>query len=150
MSSTTILWTSVAVGMVLFTLTILLGFINTQYGFNGNFLKWAILPTVGYLITIGFNAFIQSTRCKSINITQIAMGSLSVPIAIFGFLLLALIPFVRSPVEEAVPYGLRSKYAVLFAIAFYMFWAGMFGESIASGFAMSCPSQNQVGSPLPK
>ena len=78
------------------------------------------------------------------------MGSLSVPITILLFLLLCLLPFIRSPIEEAVPYKLRDKYAVLFAIAFYMFWAGMFGESLASGFAMSCPSENQVGKPLPK
>ena len=150
MSTTTTLWTSVAVGTVLFTITILLGFINIQYDINANFLKWIVLPTVGYLITIGFNAFIQSTVCKSINIKQIAMGSLSVPITILIFLLLSLVPFIRSPIEEAVPYKLRDKYSVLFAIAFYMFWAGMFGESVASGFSMSCASQTQVGNPLPK
>ena len=147
MSSTTI-WASVGLGVAFFTITVLFGHMARTYNINGNFLKWLLLPTVGYLITLGFNAFIQSIKCKTVNIKQIAMGSLTAPISIIFFLLLTLSSFVRSPVEATVPFALKAKYAGLFSLAFYMFWAGMFGESIASGFAMSCPSQD--GSPLPK
>jgi hypothetical protein len=34
----------------------------------------------------------------------------------------------------------RIKYGPSMALAFYMFWAGMFGEGIAGGFAQGCPS----------
>ena len=66
------------------------------------------------------------------------MGSLSIPIAILFFLILSLSSFIRSPVEIAVPSYFRAKYAGIFAVGFYMFWAGMFGESLASGLAQSC------------
>jgi len=136
---------SVAIGIALFTITLLIGHISMSYNINANILKWIVLPTVGYGITLGFNSFIQSVTCHSINISQIAMGSLSVPIAILLFLLLSLSSFIRSPVEAAF----KGSASMLYAIAFYMFWAGMFGESIASGFAQSCASQS-VGKPLPK
>jgi len=139
MSTTTTLWISVAVGVALFTITLLMGYLHTTYKLNGDFLKWLVLPTLGYLITLGLNSFIQSVSCGKVKIQQIAMGSLSVPIAILLFLILTLSSWVRSPVTAAVPFNLRAEYAGLLAVGFYMFWAGMFGESVASGFAQSCP-----------
>jgi hypothetical protein len=116
-----------------------MGYLNITYKLNADLLKWFLLPTIGYLITLGLNSFIQSVSCGKVKVQQIAMGSLSVPIAIFFFLLLTLSSWVRSPVEMAVPFAMRAKYAGLLAVGFYMFWAGMFGESVASGFAQSCP-----------
>ena len=139
MSTTTTLWISVAIGIALLTITLLIGYLHITYKINGNLLKWIVLPTLGYLITIGLNTFIQSISCGSINIKQIAMGSLTVPIAIIFFLVLSLASWIRSPIESAIPFNLRAEYAGIIAIGFYMFWAGMFGESIASGFAQSCP-----------
>ena len=150
MSTTTTLLMSVSIGISLFTLTFLLGYIHLTYSINSNLLKWLFLPTLGYGITLGFNSFIQRISCSSVNIIQIAMGSLPVPIAIILFLLLSLMSFIRSPVESALPSNLRDNYGGIFAIAFYMFWAGMFGESVSSGFAQSCVDNQSVGSPLPK
>ena len=136
MSSTTTLVMSLAIGFVLFTITLFIGYLSSTYNISANMLKWVLLPTVGYGITLGFNAFIQSVTCRSVNIKQIAMGSLSVPIAILIGLVFSLSSFIRSPVEAAFV----GNHAMLYAIAFYMFWAGMFGMSIASGFAQSCAS----------
>jgi hypothetical protein len=132
---------SVCIGISLFTLTFLLAYLHLNYNFSLGLLKWILLPTLGYCITFGFNSFIQSVSCGSINITQIALGSLPVPGFITIFLLLSLMSFVKSPVISAVPPNLRFNYGEIFAIAFYMFWAGMFGESISSGFAQSCSSR---------
>ena len=129
---------SIAMGIVLFTITFLFGHLHMSYGIHADFLKWLVLPTVGYGIAVGLNAFIQSVTCGSVKIQQIAMGSLSIPIAILFFLILSLSSFIRSPVEIAVPSYFRAKYAGIFAVGFYMFWAGMFGESLASGLAQSC------------
>uniref|UniRef100_A0A6C0HEK6 Uncharacterized protein n=1 Tax=viral metagenome TaxID=1070528 RepID=A0A6C0HEK6_9ZZZZ len=139
MSTITTFWISTTIGIALFTLTLLFGYLHTTYGIDANFLKWLLLPTLGYAITIGLNSFLQSTVCGKVRFQQIAMGSLTVPIAILFFLILSLSSFIRSPIESAIPYSLRAKYAGLFAVGFYMFWAGMFGESISSGFAQSCP-----------
>ena len=147
MSTTTTFAISLGIGIALFTLSLLFGHLHLTYNWNANFLKWLVLPTVGYGIAFGLNSFIQSVTCGSVNAKQIAMGSITVPIAIYIFLLMTLSSFIRSPVEKALSPEYRAKYGVMFSIAFYMFWAGMFGESFASGFAQSCP---QSGSPLPK
>jgi hypothetical protein len=132
---------SVCIGISLFTLTFLLAYLHLNYNFSLGLLKWILLPTLGYCITLGFNSFVQSVSCGSININQIALGSLPVLGFITIFLLLSLMSFVKSPVISAVPPNLRFNYGEIFAIAFYMFWAGMFGESISSGFAQSCSSR---------
>jgi hypothetical protein len=140
MSTTTTLWISVAVGIALFTITLFIGYLHITYNLNETMLKWILLPTLGYAITLGLNTFVQSISCGKVNIQQIAMGSVMVPIAILLFLMLTLSSWVRSPVESAVPFEMRAQYAGLLAVGFYMFWAGMFGESVASGFAQSCPT----------
>jgi hypothetical protein len=132
---------SVCIGISLFTLTFLLAYLHLNYKFSLGLLKWLVLPTLGYGITIGFNSFVQSVSCGFINIKQIALGSLPVLGAIFGFLFLTLMSFVKSPVISAVPPNLRFNYGEIFALSFYMFWAGMFGESLSSGFAQSCTSR---------
>ncbi len=138
-STSSTLWISMTVGVGLVTFTLLLGWMNIQYNINGNFLKWLILPTLGYGLAFILNTFIQRTTCGSTNLAQIAKGSITVPLAMFGFLLLTLLQRIRSPVEVSVPPELRARYGGIFAIAFYMFWAGMFGESVAAGLAQSCP-----------
>ena len=141
MGTTNTLWMSACIGISLFTLTFLLSYLHLTYRINANLLKWIFLPTLGYGITLGFNSFIQRVSCGSVNISQIAMGCLPIPIAIIFFLLLSLMSFVRNPVEKALPLIMRENYGGIFAIAFYMFWAGMFGESLASGFAQNCSSR---------
>ena len=127
-------------GLSLLAITIILGWFSITYSWNANILKWAILPALGYGIAIGLNSLNQYLTCKTIRPGQIAITSVTVPIAIFGFLLLTLIPFIRTPIEMAVPTEYMARYGGLIALAFYMFWAGMFGEGIAGGFSQSCPS----------
>ena len=138
MSTTNTLWMSLSVGVSLFTITLFLSYLHTAYSIPVIILKWFLLPTIGYGIALGFNSFVQSVSCGSVNIRQIAMGSLPVPIAILLGLFLSLSSFIRNPVEKAIPLQVRMQYGEIFAIAFYMFWAGMFGESLSSGFAQSC------------
>jgi hypothetical protein len=66
------------------------------------------------------------------------LSSLSVLLFVVFFLLLSNIGFLQSPILSAVPQNLHFKYGYLLVLAFYMFWAGMFGEAIASGFAQGC------------
>ncbi len=140
MSSSQILGLSFAMGMSLLAITLLLGWLSNTYSFSENILKWVILPVLGYGIALGLNSLNQYLTCKTIRPGQIAIISVTVPIAIFGFLLLTLLPFIRMPIEMAVPTKYVAQYGGLIALAFYMFWAGMFGEGIAGGFSQSCPS----------
>ncbi len=140
MAASQLLGLSFAMGAALLTSTVLLGWISIQYSWSANFLKWAVLPALGYAVALGINAATQYISCKTLKIEQIAITSLSIPIAMYVFLLLTLISFIRKPIEMAVPMSYKAQYGGLLAIAFYMFWAGMFGEGLAGGFSQTCPS----------
>ena len=131
---------SFAVAISLAGISLFLSWVSANYGFNMDILKWFLLPTLGDLVTLGLNMFLQQVSCKKSSIKQIAIASSPVPIAILFFLLITLAGFVRAPIESAVPLLYRIKYGPSMALAFYMFWAGMFGEGIAGGFAQGCPS----------
>lgn len=140
MAASQILGLSFAMGAALFATTIILGWSSIQYNWNANFLKWLILPLIGYGVAIGINSATQYINCKKLNIEQIALSSTIVPIAIYSFLVLTLLSFIRKPIEMAVPASYQSQYGGIFAIAFYMFWAGMFGEGLGGGFSQACSS----------
>jgi hypothetical protein len=126
---------SFAMGLSLFGFTMFLGWLASTYGLNENVLKWLVLPIFGFGAAFGANSILQLTSCNTFKPIQIATGSSFVLVAILSFLLLSLISFVRSPIESILP---NPKYRKLFAISFYMFWAGMFGEALASSLAQSC------------
>ena len=128
---------SLGMGIIMVALVILFNWFINYTNISGTFVQWIALPTFAYLVALGLNTFVQSISCGTIHITQLAVGTVSVPVAVLGFLLLALIPFVRAPIAQALP----SKYSAMgdyVALIFYMFWAGMFGEAMAGGLAQSC------------
>ena len=145
---------SLAVGLALATLTLTLGWISIRYSINANMLKWIVLPTIGYGIAVSINAFLQQISCGFVRMEQIALGSLPVLGAILLFLILTLMSSIRYPVEQAVDTAYKAQWAGIFALGFYMFWAGMFGESFASALAQSCGASTtntqSSGKPLPK
>lgn len=127
-------------GTSLLGMSLFMGWLATTYGFSQTVLKWLLLPTLGYGIALGLNSGVQQVFCKRLNIKQIAIGSISVPVAILLFLALSMIGFVRAPIEQAIPLAYRYQFGSSMALAFYMFWAGMFGEAIAGGSAQACPA----------
>ena len=86
------------------------------------------------------NTIIQYTSCGFVKFDKIAYNSLYVLYFILFFLGITLFGFVRAPIIAAGPSNLRIGYGGLFAIGFYMFWAGMFGEAFSGGFAQGCGS----------
>jgi hypothetical protein len=128
---------SLAMGVIMVTLVMLCNWIVKYTNVSGTLLQWIVLPALAYCIALGLNAIVQSISCGSIRIKQLAVGAVSVPAAVLGFLLLTLIPFVRAPISQILPlkYSDMSDYV---ALIFYMFWAGMFGEAMAGGLAQSC------------
>ena len=129
---------SAAMGTSLIGITVLLGWLHVQSGWNDNMLKWILLPTLGFLVAFGLNSILQYTTCSTVKLKQVAYGSATVLIFIILGLFMTLVSFVRTPIESIVPLPYKASYGGIYAIAFYMFWAGMFGEAIASGFAQSC------------
>jgi hypothetical protein len=129
---------SAAMGIILFGLTVLFAWFSQTYGWSANLLKWVGLPMIGFGIALGLNSILQISSCQTINILQVVKASSSVLVAIILALLVTMAGVIRSPIEAAVPLVYKLKYAGMFAVAFYMFWAGMFGEALASGFAQVC------------
>jgi len=139
MTTTQTLGMSLALGVSLFSLTILFGWLSRSYsGINFNLLKWLFLPTLGYGIALAINSALQYISCGTINISQLALGGIPVLISIVLFLLLSLLGFVQAPIAMALPLRYQPMYGTILAVAFYMFWAGMFGEAISGGFAQGC------------
>ena len=136
---------SFANGLYLMTVTVLLGWISQLGWFQQSFpflsfrsLTWIVLPIVGYLFAFGLNAGIQYLSCSSVQLKQVAMNSIFTPVAILGFLLISLLSIFTSPVIGVLPFSITPSLKIVLAVSFFMFWAGMFGEAIGSGFAQSC------------
>jgi hypothetical protein len=140
MSSLQTLGMSAALGAILATLTIFLGWWALNSSLPIDSLFWIGLPILGYGISMGLNSIFQLSKCGKVNAIQLATGNLVIPLIILGFLGLSMISIVRSPIESALSAQVRYTYGKIIPIAFYMFWAGMFGEAVASGFAQSCGS----------
>jgi hypothetical protein len=138
MSTEITLISSIAIGIALISIVFLLGWLKDQYALNINFLKWIVLPLIALGFSLGTNSTINFFLCKKVNISQISYGSIFVVLSVILFLGLSSIGFLQSPILSAVPQYLHSNYGYIFVLSFYMFWAGMFGEAIASGFAQSC------------
>jgi hypothetical protein len=99
-----------------------------------------VLPTISYLWGLGLNSLSQYITCSTVSMPQVALVSLISPLFVIVFSLLAyFIPFLRSPVEEVLPYSADAdmKYAIGFG--FYMLWAGIYGQNVSSGMVQSCP-----------
>jgi Na+/H+-dicarboxylate symporter len=127
---------SVAIGLV--TAVFLMGWLKDQYTMNINFLKWLVLPLVSFGLALGVNSTINYITCKKVNISQISYSSIFVLLSVLLFIGISGIGFLQSPILSATPQYLHQNYGYLLVLAFYMFWAGMFGEGIASGFAQGC------------
>lgn len=140
MSGLQTLGMSAALGAILAAITIFLGWWSLKTSLPINILFWLGLPILGYGISMGINSIYQLSNCGKVNAIQLATGNLFIPLAILGFLGLTIFSLVRSPIESALTPQIRFTYGKTISIAFYMFWAGMFGEAIASGFALSCGS----------
>jgi len=125
-------------GLSLLGITLFLNWLSITFSLSGTAFKWLLLPTFGYMTAIGLNSFTQYVSCGTIKPSQIAIGSISVLVSIYFFLLLSLLGFIRAPIQAVLPLVLQPKYGEVIAVSFYMFWAGMFGEAIAGGFAQGC------------
>jgi hypothetical protein len=129
---------SIAISLALVTTVFLMGWLKDQYALNINFLKWLFLPLLSFGFALGINSIINFIICKKVNILQISYSSIFVLISVLVFLGISGIGFLQSPILSAIPQYLHQRYGYLLVLAFYMFWAGMFGEAIASGFAQGC------------
>jgi hypothetical protein len=133
---------SLVLGSMLLATTLLLAWLSATSGYSENLLKWAVLPVLAYVYTLGLNIALQSFSCGKVQgVGAIALASLATPIFVLIAAALTLLGFVRAPITAAVPLKMKLTYGGIAAVAFYMFWAGMFGEAYVGNIAQNCPSQ---------
>lgn len=103
---------------------------------------WLLLitvPWVSFVIGLLLNALIQYLACSKLNGSQIALDSLFGPaLTSVVLFLLWLIPALESPVLTVLPLTLSSTYKKAISGGFYIFWAGIYAQVIASGFVQVC------------
>ena len=103
---------------------------------------WLLLmtiPFVSFVIGLLLNALIQYLACSKLNGSQIALDSLFGPaLTALVLFLLWLIPALESPVLTVLPITLGTIYKKAISGGFYIFWAGIYAQVIASGFVQVC------------
>lgn len=98
-----------------------------------------VIPAVSFGIGILMNSLIQYLACTKLNGVQIAVNSLFGPgftAAVLCFLWL--IPSLENPVLSILPETLTPLYKKAISEGFYVFWAGLYAQVIASGFLQVC------------
>ncbi len=129
---------SLAGGLLLFLAACLTGLFSTQASQSATVFLWIFLPIFGYLSSFGILSALNYTSCGSISIPIVARSAIFTVAAVIGFLLLSSLEFFRNFIIPALPYTLQESIGPTLAVAFYMFWAGMYGTAFGAGFASSC------------
>jgi hypothetical protein len=107
--------------------------------FQQSFYGYLLLPGASFIIGFILNTVLQQYVCGKLNIVQISLNSLFAPalVAVFSFLLY-FIPFLLTPLNDVLPNSLDLVIKSVLSKGFYMFWAGLYGQTIASGFVQAC------------
>jgi hypothetical protein len=98
------------------------------------------VPFLSYVSGLGLNSLSQYIYCNKVSFPQVALVSTFAPafVVLFTFLVW-LLPFLRSPVESILPLTADADMKYAMGFAFYLLWAGIYGQNIASGMLQSCP-----------
>lgn len=107
---------------------------------NPGLTLFVLLPLISYLWGFGLNSLSQYINCRKISLSQISLVSLLSPLFVVVFSGLAYgLPFLRSPVESILPISADDDMRYALGFSFYLMWAGIYGQNIASGMVQSCP-----------
>ena len=98
-----------------------------------------ILTAVSFVVAFLLNTITQYLSCGKLNAIQLASTS-AMPAGITGAVLLLLffMPFLESPITTVLPETLTPIYKKALSQGFYVFWAGLYGQLLASGFVQTC------------
>jgi hypothetical protein len=106
------------------------------------FIKWTLVPAIGYCIALGFNALMQNISCNNVKIGHIALLSTFTPIAIIvGLLITSFLPFLLYPIRAAAPQFSPNTVDGI-SVAFVTFWGSLYSQIISSTFASTCIQSN--------
>jgi hypothetical protein len=107
---------------------------------------FVIIPILSFLTSMFMNWFLQYMFCGGVSVGTISMAAGMSPLLLIVLSLLSyFLPFLRSPVTqlfselpqespEEAKFGRE-----LWGYCFYLFWGGLYGQTVASGMAAVCP-----------
>lgn len=116
--------------------------VRTSYGL----FLFVVFPALAFLISLGMNWFLQYLYCGSVNISKIATASVITPVTTLSLTALTFfVPFLKSPIVQLFPESPQESLEEatfvkdMYGQAFYLFWAGVYGQTIGSGMISACP-----------
>ncbi len=139
LNSTIRLVFSLAHGILLLFCVFLVYIILGEYQTPSIWFLLSVLTITSFAVGLMLNAIIQYLACSKINGIQLASSSaLSAGLTGAVTILLYFLPFLESPVLNVLPETLTSLYKKAISQGFYLFWAGLYGQLLASGFSQAC------------
>lgn len=125
-----------------------------------NVLLYIFIPVMSFLLSGGIALLGQYFACGSIHAVSAFTGSILTPITVGAALILSAFSIFRAPIislfsiasmdcRKPASIGssclsdIESKYSIYkgIAIAYYVFWGVMFGQTISSGFSQVCTKE---------
>jgi hypothetical protein len=108
---------------------------------------FVVFPFLAFLLSLFLNWFLQYMYCGSVSVNGITMAAAMSPLTTEILVALAyFMPFLKNPVLQLLPeLPQESPEEATFArdiwgYAFYLFWAGVYGQTIGSGMIAACPA----------
>lgn len=132
---------SIGQGLILFLATTLIGLFASSINVSFSILCYIALPIIAYISSLGLLSAVNYGACGEVSLPLIAKASIFTPGSVIAFLLLSSFTFFQGFVLNVLPMDLRTSFGPVLAVAFYMFWAGMYGGAFGVGFANSCPNK---------
>ena len=105
-----------------------------------------IIPVTSFLTSMFLNWFLQYMYCGAVSVGTISLAASISPLLVAGLSLVSyFISFLRTPVTQLIPElpqesPEEAKFArELWGYVFYIFWGGLYGQTVASGMVSACP-----------
>lgn len=105
-----------------------------------------VIPILSFLTSMFLNWFLQYMYCGAVSLSAISLAASISPMLVTGFSLVSyFISFLRSPVTQLLTElpqesPEEAKFArELWGYVFYIFWGGLYGQTVASGMISACP-----------
>lgn len=92
-----------------------------------------------YALSLGAFALVQKNNCGKVNIEQIAQNAgISSAFQAGMLLLVTFIPWFRNVVMKLMPPDVDLKVRVAVGLAYYSFWAALFGVAVGGSLSAGC------------
>lgn len=106
---------------------------------NLSLLLFVFLPVLAFASSLGLSVLTQYLSCGKINFPQVSLASSLSPAITFGISLLTyFISPLRWPIEAILPALTETDMKNALSYAFFLFWAGIYSQTIAGGLVQGC------------